>query len=157
MTEARRLIIGVGNPDRGDDGAGLAAAVLLRERLAHRDDIRVLLHWGESTGLVDAMTGWDDVIIVDAARSAREPGSWHVFDVTGSPLPSDLTDMSSHGFGIPQAIELARALDTLPKRCRIYAIEGSTFEAGAPLSDVVRVAVEAVAREIMRSLEAAHA
>ena len=151
------LIIGVGNPDRGDDGAGLAAAGLMRERLDHRDDIHVLQHWGESTGLVDAMTGWDDVIIIDAARSDREPGSWHVFDVTASPLPSDLADLSSHGFGIPQAIELARALDTLPKRCRIYAIEGTTFDSGAPLSDVVRVAVEAVAREIMQSLEAAHA
>ncbi len=151
------MIIGVGNPDRGDDGAGLEAAALLRERFTHRDDIRVIQHWGESTGLVDVMTGWDDVIIVDAASSGRASGSWHVFEVTASPLPSDLADMSSHGFGIPQAIELARALDTLPKRCRVYAIEGATFEAGTPLSKPVRSAVETVAEEIIQSLEVAHA
>lgn len=151
------MIIGVGNPDRGDDGAGLAAAALMRERFDHRDDIRVIQHWGESTGLVDAMTGWDDVIIIDAASSGRASGSWHVFEVTASPLPSDLADMSSHGFGIPQAIELARALDTLPKRCRVYAIEGATFEAGTPLSEPVRTAALAIADDIMQSLEAAHA
>ena len=157
MTEPRSLIIGVGNPDRGDDGAGLEAAALLRKRLEDRDDIQVIAHWGESTGLVDAMTGWDDVIIIDAASSRRAQGSLHVFEVTASPLPSDLADMSSHGFGIPQAIELARALDTLPKRCRVYAIEGAAFDAGTPLSETVQATIETVAEEIMQSLEAAHA
>jgi hydrogenase maturation protease len=151
------LIIGVGNADRGDDGAGLAVVKLLQERLDHRDEIRVIQHWGESTGLVDAMTGWDEVLIIDAASSGSAPGSYRTFDVGEAGLPSDLAALSSHGFGIPQAIELARALDTLPKRCRIYAIEGATFEAGAPLSDVMHLAIEAVTQEILTSLEAVYA
>ena len=157
MVEPRVLIIGVGNPDRGDDGAGFEAAARLRKRLAHRDDMHVLQHWGESTGLVEAMTGWDDVILVDAARSDREPGSWRVFDVTGSPLPSDLADMSSHGFGIPQAIELARALGSLPRRCRVYAIEGDSFETGEALSEAVQTAVNNVVEDIRKSLDMADA
>ncbi|MEM8948159.1 MAG: hydrogenase maturation protease [Pseudomonadota bacterium] len=157
MTEPRKLIIGVGNPDRGDDGAGFAVAARLRECLDHRDDVRVMQHWGESTGLVDAMTGWGNVLIVDAARSGAIPGSCRTFDVGETGLPSDLADMSSHGFGIPQAIELARALGTLPAHCRVYAIEGATFNPGAPLSDVVQAAVEDVAREIMQSLESVDA
>ena len=157
MDEERVLIIGIGNADRGDDGAGLMAAKRLRQHLDGRDDVRVVEHWGEATGLVEAMTGWDRVLMIDAASSCRASGSWRVFDVTASPLPSDLADMSSHGFGIPQAIELARALGTLPKRCTVYAIEGITFDAGLPVSDVVQEAVEAVTREIMRSLEAVNA
>ena len=151
----RTLIIGVGNADRGDDGAGLAAASYLRKRCKHRDDIRVIQHWGESTGLVEAMTGWDEAVIIDAAISGRASGSWRVFDVTASSLPSDLADLSSHGFGISQAIELARALDTLPKRCRVYAIEAAAFDPGAPLSETVQEAVEAVAEEIVQSMEVA--
>ena len=81
------------------------------------------------------MTGWDEVLIIDAARAGDAPGSYRTFDVGETGLPSDLADMSSHGFGIPQAIELARALDILPKRCRVYAIEGGAFEAGAPVSE----------------------
>lgn len=157
MTETRTLIIGVGNADRGDDGAGLATVKLLRERLNPDHGTRVIEHWGESTSLVDAMDRWDRVLIIDAARSSDAPGSHRVFEVGQTALPSDLADMSSHGFGVPQAIELARALGTLPVRCRVYAIEGVTFEAGAPLSDVVQEAVVAVALEIMQSLEAMHA
>lgn len=157
MTEAHTLIIGVGNADRGDDGAGLAAAMLLRKRCKHRDDIRVIEHWGESTGLVDAMDGWGAVLIIDAAHSGAEPGSYRKFEVGQNALPADLADMSSHGFGVPQAIELARALATLPGLCRVYAIEGTTFDAGAPLSDVVQEAVETVVQDIIRSLEVEHA
>jgi hydrogenase maturation protease len=155
MTEPRTLIIGVGNADRGDDGAGLATAARLRERLQDGDGIRVIEHGGEATGLVDAMTGWDEVLIVDAASSGAEPGSYHVFEAGQNALPSNLADMSSHGFGVPQAIELARALGSLPARCRVYAIEGSVFDTGAPLSDDVRDAIEAVIKDIQQSWEAA--
>ncbi|MGI9509105.1 MAG: hydrogenase maturation protease [Geminicoccaceae bacterium] len=157
MGEPRQLIIGVGNADRGDDGAGLAAAQLLQKRLKDRDQVRVIEHWGEATGLVDAMTGRDKVAIIDAASFGAVPGSYRVFEAGKNALPSDLADMSSHGFGVPQAIELARALGTLPTHCRVYAIEGAAFDAGAPLSEAVRRAVEAVVDEVMASLEAAHA
>ena len=157
MTERHTLIIGVGNADRGDDGAGLAAATLLQELLRHRDDIHVIQQWGESTGLVDAMTDRDMVLIIDAAHSGAAPGSYRTFDVGATALPSDLADISSHGFGIPQAIELARALGTLPTHCRVYAIEGSTFETGRPLSEQVQAAVNVVVGKIMQFLEITHA
>ncbi|MEZ5931069.1 MAG: hydrogenase maturation protease [Alphaproteobacteria bacterium] len=157
MAELRTLIIGVGNADRGDDGAGLAVVTLLRERSDHADGVRLIQHWGEASGLVEAMAGWDRVLIIDAAASCKAPGDHHVFDVSTTPLPSDLTETSSHGFGVAQAIELARALGSLPRDCRVYAIEGESFEAGAALSDRVQAAVGTVAEAIMQSLELAPA
>jgi hydrogenase maturation protease len=157
VAELQTLIIGVGNADRGDDGAGLATAALLKERFGHYHSIRVIQHWGEATGLVEAMAGWDQVLIVDAAASTGKAGAWHVFDVSAAPLPSDLAETSSHGFGVAQAIELARALGNLPARCHIYAIEGQTFETGATLSKAVRGAVDAVVADILKSVELADA
>ena len=157
MTEARTLIIGVGNADRGDDGAGLAVASRLHKRLDHEHCIRVIEHWGEATGLVEAMDGWDQVLIIDASMSGATSSGYRIFEAGETALPSDLAEMSSHGFGVPQAIELARALGTLPAQCRVYAIEGEAFETGAPLSDAVVAAIESVVDEIMRSLEAVHA
>ena len=157
MIVRRTLIIGVGNVDRGDDGAGLAAAALLQERLSHRDDVDVIQHWGESTGLVDAMMDRDKVLIIDAAQSGTAPGRCRRIDVGAMALPSDLVDISSHGFGIPQAMELARALGTLPAHCSVYAIEGAAFEIGTPLSEPVQAAVEVVVEKIMRFLETSHA
>ncbi len=157
MAEPRTLIIGVGNADRGDDGAGLAAVKLLRRRLDHDGGVRLIEHWGEASGLVEAMAGWDRVLIVDAASSRKMPGTWQILDASAAPLPSDLTETSSHGFGVAQAIELARALGSLPGHCRVYAIEGESFETGAALSDCVQEAVHAVADDIIGSLEPAHA
>ncbi|MBI2839874.1 MAG: hypothetical protein HYX75_16290 [Acidobacteria bacterium] len=43
---------------------------------------------------------------------------------------------------VVRAIALARALGSLPKALTIYGIEGSTFEAGAALSQPVRDAAQ---------------
>jgi len=45
-------VIGVGNPWRGDDAAGLAVARLLRGTVS--PEVEVLEREGEPTGLVDA-------------------------------------------------------------------------------------------------------
>lgn len=155
MADERLLIIGVGNPDRGDDGAGHAVIAALRKRLDDRadaDGIALIEHWGEATALVVTMDGAASVVIADAAMSGAEPGSYHCFEAADSALPSELTNMSSHGFGVAQAIELARALGTLPNHCRVYAIEAETFEAGGALSPGVAKAAKAVTDDIMSDL-----
>jgi hydrogenase maturation protease len=52
---------------------------------------------------------------------------------------------STHAFGVPDAIELARVLDRLPARLEVYAIEGASFAAGDRLSPAVDQAVEQLA------------
>jgi hydrogenase maturation protease len=56
--------------------------------------------------------------------------------------------MSSHGFGVAVAIELARALGTLPPHCILYAIEAVDFTSGAALSPAVASAAHDVAERI---------
>src|SRR5512134_2361660 len=70
-----RLVIGVGNPLRGDDGAGIAVARLV----ASRNDCGLVVRVasGEATSLMSAWTGFDDVVVVDASRGAGPPGSVH--------------------------------------------------------------------------------
>ena len=155
MVETRTLIIGVGNADRCDDGAGLVVASRLRSRLNLGHAIRVIEHWGEASGLVDVMEGWDQVLIIDASVSGAAPGSYRVFEAGKEALPAQLAETSSHGFGVAQAIELARVLGTLPTRCRVYAIEGQCFETGAPMSEAINAAIDKVAEDIMRWLEIA--
>lgn len=163
MADQYILIIGVGNPDRGDDGAGHAAIAALRARIAPRANNHaptLVEHSGESTSLVEVMQGFERVVIIDAADFGEKPGSYRSFDAREAALPSELMEMSSHGFGVPQAIELARALGTLPQRCSVYAIQAATFEAGAPLSPAVANAVDVVAAKIITdvtALEPSHA
>ena len=143
MASAPIVVIGVGNPLRADDAAGIAVVRRLRKRAG----LRVLEQSGEATALLDALRGARAALIVDAAAGGR-PGSLRRLDAAAQALPQGLLGCSTHGFGVAEGIELARALGALPPVCVVYAIEGAHFEAGAPMSRAVRAAVAVLARRI---------
>jgi hydrogenase maturation protease len=137
------MVFGVGNPDRGDDGAGPAVARQLWERpLQH---VEIIEHGGEATTLVAQMDGAACVFLIDACASGAPPGTVRRFDVSTAPIPKEVAfGLSTHGLGPATAVELARSLGQLPHRCIIYTIEGASFATGAPLSPPVAAAVARV-------------
>jgi hydrogenase maturation protease len=143
---ARCVVLGIGNLDRGDDAAGRAVAWHLRS--FSPANVEILEHDGEGTALLARLDGAAVAFLVDASASRAAPGTIRRFDVTATPLPDLALGLSTHGFGLATAIELARALDQLPPRCVIYTIEGGLFEPGAPLSPPVQAAVAEVARRL---------
>lgn len=145
-TASRQIVLGIGNPDRGDDAAGRKVARRLRWMLP--DDVAVAEHDGEATALLAWLDGAAAAYLVDACASGALAGTVHRFDVSVAPLPQSLFSLSTHGFGLAGAVELARALDQLPRRCIVYAIEGECFELGAPLSLSVSAAIAQVARRL---------
>ena len=146
-----RLIIGIGNPYRADDCAGHEVVRLLEGR-AH---VRLLRHSGEPTALLPYLEAASAAWLIDAALSGAMAGTIRRYDAGAGALPSVLAEISSHGLGLVQTIELARTLGTLPRRCVVFAIEGERFDAGAPLSPEVARAAKEVARRILRELAAA--
>ncbi len=136
------MVIGVGNAWRGDDGAGLAVARRLRE--LRLEDFEVREVEGDASALMEAWAGADRVVVVDAAESGAPPGTVRRFDAR-TPLPARGLCSSTHGFGVPDAIELARALGRLPGRLEVYAIEGASFAAGDRLTPSVERAAEKLA------------
>jgi hydrogenase maturation protease len=136
-------VIGVGNPWRGDDAAGLAVARLLRGTLP--PEVEVLEREGEPTGLVDAWEGAEAVWLVDAVVSGATPGTVHRLDASVQELPAELVSASTHHLGIAEAVELARALGRLPARVVFYGIEAAGAEPGDKLAPEVEAAVERVA------------
>jgi hydrogenase maturation protease len=135
-----RIIIGIGNRDRGDDGAGVAVAEDVTGCTTHIVD----------AGALDMFNFWseaDDVVIVDAMRSGARPGTVRSFDVRETPLP-DETFASTHSFGPAAGIELARALGRMPARIEVIGIEAGDFTVGADLSPPVVQAVHDVTRRL---------
>jgi hydrogenase maturation protease len=143
--QGRRLVAGVGHPDRGDDAIGPMVARRLRARVP--DGVEVLEVAGEATRLLELMAEADAAYLVDAAVSGAPAGTISRLDPIATPLPRNLLALSSHGLGLVEAVELARALGSLPRRLVIYAIEGAEFAPGAPLTPAVAAAaVEVEAR-----------
>ena len=130
------LILGCGNPDRGDDAAGVLAARRLRELGFNARE-----HRGEGLSLMEAWRGYDLVILIDAVSSGAKPGSVFCWDVSEVPLARDQFRCSSHAFGVAEAIELGRELNQLPARLWILGIEGAGFTAGAAPSSEVAAAL----------------
>jgi hydrogenase maturation protease len=143
------LIIGCGNRERSDDGAGILIAERLRELGIEADTCP-----GEPCDLMDAWKGADDVIVVDAVVTGAPAGTVQVWDGR-QPLTSIRTKISTHGLGIAEAIELAHVLHCLPTRLRIYGVEGQRFELGAEVSFKVQHAIEEVVRRIIAEVSAA--
>jgi hydrogenase maturation protease len=141
-------VIGVGNEWRHDDAAGIEVA----RRLAAGPPagVRVVIRdRGDLvSSLVDDWRADGAAIMVDASSSGASAGTIHRFDATASPLPAQASRASSHALGIPDAVELARAIDRMPRSLVVYAIEGSCFAAGCGLTPDVERAVDFLVDEL---------
>lgn len=135
-------IIGCGNPDRGDDWAGVLVAERLREL-----GVDAETHIGEPLVFIEAWCPADDVIVVDAVVTGAPTGTVHVWDGWPPRVPGSAR-ISTHGLDLGQTIELAQALGRLPARLRLYGIEGRQFSPGSNISPEVERAVEWVVRQI---------
>jgi hydrogenase maturation protease len=151
---SRVLVIGVGNENRGDDAIGVNTSRWLREKLPN--DVVIAEETGDGARLMELWKGFDVVVVIDAVRSGAEPGTIHKFEAHKSPLPTGLfrEEYSTHTFGIPHAIELARAMNRLPRVLLVCGIEGERFDEGAPISPAIERAAQQLAElltfEILR-------
>ncbi|MGO9124884.1 MAG: hydrogenase maturation protease [Terriglobales bacterium] len=136
-------VIGCGNLDRGDDAAGVLVARRLRTLGIEAEE-----QSGESVSLMDSWQGFQNVVVVDALCSDHATGEVTIWDACARPLPKAALQCSTHGFGLYEAVELARTLNRLPDKLLIYGIEGKQFSPGARPSPEVERAVESVAQQI---------
>ncbi|MFZ4794288.1 MAG: hydrogenase maturation protease [Blastocatellia bacterium] len=168
-TGSRTLVIGVGNPLRGDDAAGvlvarrlaalaglaITAPIAIPIAIPVEIPVEIIEASGEGAALIDCWAGYDRVILIDAVQStgaAGQPGRVHRFDVVGQPLPSDFFHYSTHAFSVAEAVELARVLGLLPSVMVVIGITGESFAPGSLLSPAVEEAVASVTAEIARVL-----
>src|SRR5262249_20160842 len=112
------IVIGVGNDFRGDDAAGLIAARRLRER-----GLLVQEHQGDMAGVIERWKGADRLILIDAVAPGRMPGAIYRLDASAAPLDCELFNTSTHVFSLAGAVELSRALGTLPPHVLVFGIE----------------------------------
>ena len=129
------LVVGIGNRSRGDDAAGPEVAFRVAQLGLPGVKVVVL---DEPIELVEQFGAHDHVVIVDAIEPRGHPGRVHMLQVGRAPLGGDSPALGSHGLGVTDAVELARALGRMPKRLTLVGVEARMFRLGAPLSPPVR-------------------
>jgi len=144
------IVIGIGNPDRGDDAVGVHIA---RQVAAERLDI-LALEFDDPSEALDSWTAEDTVVLTDAISSGGEPGSLHVVDVRKQGLPQgNWSAGGTHALGLPAVVELARSLDLLPRQLVVVGVEAAQFDHGAPMSAAVEAAVPAAAEAVFAMID----
>ena len=136
------LVIAVGNAYRSDDGVGLELAAAVRA--LGLPQLTVVEALGD-VAIIDAWAEHDAVILLDAVQSGAAPGTVIRRDVVEEPLPREWFHLSSHQIGIADAVEIARAMGTLPARVVFIGIEGEHFETGVGLSPAVASSIDRAA------------
>ncbi len=149
------LVIGLGNPDRGDDAVGVQVA---RRVALDRPDVRVL-ELDDPSEALDAWAAADTVVVADAVSSGGDPGCIHVVDAVARTLPAGSWAAGSwaaggtHALGLAAVVELGRALGRLPRRLVLVGVEAGRFDHGTPMSDAVAAAVPGAALAVLAAID----
>jgi hydrogenase maturation protease len=146
-----RLVIGIGNEFRGDDAAGLLVARRIKEQ--NLPDIEIVESSGDIAALLELWREAELVIVIDAVSSGETPGKVYRFEPIREPIPQKLfSRRSTHDFGLVEAIELSRALDSLPEKLIVYGIVGTDFEPEDCVSEAVALAIEEIIPKILKDI-----
>lgn len=114
------LVLCLGNELRADDGFGWRVADLLGATPAEGAIVRKTALSG--LHLVDELTGFDEVVLVDAVVGGRRPAGTLV-ELCFEDLPA-VAGQSSHALGLPTSLRLARAFGVdVPRRVFVVAVE----------------------------------
>ena len=143
----RLLIVGCGNPDAGDDSAGLEIVRRLRERGDGDCDLRA--DPAPGVDLLELFPLADVILFVDAVVSGSVPGTLYLTALPSKQLEARaLGSLSSHGWGIGKVLKLAEALRRPVPRLYLLGIEAATVAEGAARSDAVEEAIALVVERI---------
>jgi hydrogenase maturation protease len=145
------LVLGLGNPLRGDDGVGPR----IIEELARRglpEGVTALDVGNAGLDLLNVLEGWERAVIVDAAEMGREPGCFVRFTPDEVRLARSDDRHSLHDAGLSEALALADALGrTLPELV-IFGVQPVEVGWKAGLSSAVEAVIPALADAVMEEL-----
>lgn len=139
----RTLVIGVGNPLAGDDGAGPAVA----ERLGDTPDVTVRMSHQLTPELAGDVAAADRVVFVDAARGGRLTVS-RVSGAADGPDASPLT----HVIAAETILALSRRLYGRMPAAYLVRVPGTDFRPGTDLSASVRRLIPRAVAAVKRLL-----
>ena len=141
MNRAGVTVIGIGSPF-GDDRLGWLAAEALRTSpviaAAGVGAVSIVVRDRPGFMLLSDWQDTDKVVLIDAVCGGAVPGSLRV--LSADEIVSGDTTLSTHGFGVAAAVELARVLGHLPAQWVLYGLEIDRGHTGDGLSPQVQQA-----------------
>jgi hydrogenase maturation protease len=141
----KTLVLGLGNPILSDDGVGIRVAHEVAGQ-AHDRQVTVTETSGAGLGLLDFITGYDRVIIIDAIQT-KEGTAGQIYRLGREDFSRTRYFSSPHQVNLATALELGNMLGlAMPREITIFAVEArdvTTFSEKCT-SEIERVIPEVV-------------
>lgn len=146
------LVLGIGNPLRGDDGVGPRVVKELARR-GLPEGVTALDVGTRGLDLLQVLEGWERVVVVDAVDFGQEPGQFVRFTPDQAELARTADHFSLHHAGLSEVLALASALGwTLPGLV-IFGVQPAEIGWREGLSLAVETALSALTDAVMREIE----
>jgi hydrogenase maturation protease len=146
------LILGLGNPLRGDDGVGCRVAQALERRVLPQD-VEVMEGGTPGLGLIHLLEGRTRVFLVDAAEMDRPAGTVMQFHAQDATLISPAASFSLHDSDVAGALNLACALQIPMPEIVFFGVQPACLDWGRGLSPQVQAAIPKVVAAVLTAVE----
>ncbi len=145
----RVVVIGLGNPLRGDDGIGPRVVTELRRR-GLPEGVEAIDGGTGGMDLLRLMEGRDAIVVVDAAEMGREPGTFVRFTSEEVRMHLRTGRFSLHDAGLPEALALASALNHPLPPITFFGVQPGRIGWEEGLSPAVEQAIPALVEAILK-------
>lgn len=144
----RMLVAGFGNLLLGDDGFGVRVLERLSKSTLPPGVELLEVGTGGLNLVLTLMGGFTDLVVIDAVRHGRPPGTLCAFQPMAPGRTSGESGVDPHFAEPTRAMGLAAALGMLPDRVTVVGCEPESCELGMELSPAVAAAVDGAAEAI---------
>ena len=154
----KTLIVGLGNPILGDDGAGWKVAAEVEQRLpksVETSEVSVDCVSLGGLSLMERLIGYQRAIVIDAIGTGQHPiGTAYHFRLDDLYDPTSGHTTAAHDVSLMKAIEIGRSLGApLPDRIDVVAIESPyVYDFSEELTPPVAAAVPQAVEMVMELL-----
>ena len=147
------MVIGYGNPSRGDDGVAHHVVDALRQALAPCEQTKLVKAHQLDIALAEEIASQDMVVFVDAAMEPVDGEALRVLPLHAEPAPP--TDLDSHSLTPASLLSLTGWLYERIPEAVIVALTGQNFSFGPELSATARSIIPQAVSTILRLLSGA--
>jgi hydrogenase maturation protease len=146
------LVLGLGNPLRGDDGIGPRVIEALNRR-GLPEGVSALDAGTGGLDLLQVLEGWERAVIIDAADVGREPGQFARFTPDEARFIKADDTSSFHNAGLAEVLALAEAVGQPLPELTIFGVQPAKIGWGEGLSPAVEAAMPALVDAVLDALK----
>lgn len=147
----KTLVLGVGNRLVSDEGIGVHVIEHLVANYAIPEEVMLLDGGTLGLDLLYYIEGSENLLIIDAVETGREPG--FITRMENEQVPAFLSlKMSPHQVGVPDMLFAAKLKGVTPQRLVLLGIQPELLEIGLDLSPTISAKLDDLVNQSISQL-----